>query len=92
DGIGARLLAGLAQRVPGLLAEAGGEGITFLDVDDTIRQVHGYTKQGAGFGYSGVRGLNIQLATLTTPTAAPVIARARLRRGNVGSASGAGRL
>ena len=92
DGIGARLLAGLAQRVPGLLAEAGGEGITFLDVDDTIRQVHGYAKQGAGFGYSGVRGLNIQLATLTTPTAAPVIARARLRRGNVGSASGAGRL
>ncbi len=66
--------------------------ITFLDVDDTIRQVHGYAKQGAGFGYSGVRGLNIQLATLTTPTAAPVIARARLRRGNVGSASGAGRL
>ena len=36
--------------------------------------------------------MNIQLATLTTPTAAPVIARARLRRGNVGSASGAGRL
>ncbi|NLI19758.1 MAG: IS1380 family transposase [Actinomycetales bacterium] len=93
DGIGARLLAGLAQRVPGLLAGARtGEGITFLDVDDTIRQVHGYAKQGAGFGYSGVRGLNIQLATLTTPTAAPVIARARLRRGNVGSASGAGRL
>ena len=93
DAIGSRLLAGLAQRVPGLLAGARtGEVITFLDVDDTIRQVHGYAKQGAGFGYSGVRGLNIQLATLTTPTAAPVIARARLRRGNVGSASGAGRL
>jgi hypothetical protein len=93
DAIGSRLLAGLAQRVPGLLAGARtGEGITFLDVDDTIRQVHGYAKQGAGFGYSGVRGLNIQLATLTTPTSAPVIARARLRAGNTGSARGAGRL
>ena len=92
DAIGSRLLAGLAQRVPGLLAGARtGEGITFLDVDDTIRQVHGYAKQGAGFGYSGVRGLNIQLATLTTPTAAPVIARARLRARNTGSARGAGR-
>jgi len=93
DAVGARLLAGLAGRVPGLLAGARtGEGIVFLDVDDTVRQVHGYAKQGAGFGYSGVRGLNIQLATLTTRTSAPVIARARLRRGNVGSASGAGRL
>ncbi len=26
-----------------------------LDVDDTIIEVHGYAKQGAGFGYSGVR-------------------------------------
>src|SRR4051794_25227291 len=37
-----------------------------LDVDDTIVEVHGYAKQGAGFGYSGVRGLNALLATLTT--------------------------
>lgn len=93
DAIGSRLLAGLAGMVPDLVAGARtGEGMAFLDVDDTIRQVHGYAKQGAGFGYSGVRGLNIQLATLTTPTSAPVIARARLRRGNVGSATGAGRL
>jgi len=66
DAIGARLLAGLAGQVPGLLAGAHGEGIAFLDVDDTVRQVHGYAKQGAASGYSGVRGLNIQLATLTT--------------------------
>ncbi len=39
-----------------------------------------------------VRGLNIQLATICTPTAAPVIARARLRRGNTASPTGAGRL
>jgi hypothetical protein len=29
-----------------------------VDLDDTIIEVHGYQKQGAGFGYSGVRGLN----------------------------------
>lgn len=34
-----------------------------LDVDDTIIGVHGYGKQGAGFGYSGVRGLNVLRAT-----------------------------
>ena len=66
--------------------------MVFVDVDDTIRAVHGYAKQAAGFGYSRVRGLNVQLATVSTPTAAPVIARARLRRGNVISHAGAPRL
>ncbi len=36
--------------------------------------------------------MNLQLATISTPTAAPVIARARLRAGNTASATGAGRL
>jgi Transposase DDE domain group 1 len=93
DAVGARVLAGLAGRVPDLLAGANDtEGIAFLDVDDTIREVHGYAKQGAAYGYSGVRGLNAQLAVVSTPLAAPVIAAARLRRGNVASATGAGRL
>lgn len=92
DKIGAGLLAGLATRVPGLLAGADGKGIAFIDVDDTVREVHGYAKQAAAFGYTGARGLNIQLATISTPTAAPVIARARLRRGNTASATGCGRL
>ena len=48
--------------------------------------------RAAGFGYTGVRGLNVQVATISTPTAAPVIARARLRKGNTASATGAGRL
>jgi len=61
-------------------------------IDDTIREVHGYTKQGAAFGYSGVRGLNAQIAAVSTPLTAPVIAAARLRRGNVSSAAGVGRL
>ena len=64
----------------------------FVDVDDTIREVHGYAKQAAAYGYSGVRGLNVQLATLSTEVAAPVIVRARLRRGNVASHTGAGQL
>jgi len=77
DAVSGRLLAGLAARVPELLA--GGtdaESIAFLDVDDTVREVHGYAKQGAAYGYSGVRGLNVQLAVISTPLAAPVIARA----------------
>lgn len=63
-----------------------------LDVDDTIIEVHGHAKQGAGFGYSGVRGLNALLATLTTATAAPVIVAQRLRKGACGSPRGAKRL
>ena len=47
DKIGGGLLSGLAARVPGLLAGGGAEGIAFLDVDDTVREVHGYAKQGA---------------------------------------------
>jgi len=36
--------------------------------------------------------LNVQFATISTPLAPPVIARARLRKGNTASATGAGRL
>lgn len=92
DKIGADLLAGLARQVPALIGGEEVEEIAFVDVDDTIGEVHGYAKQGAAFGYSGVRGLNVQLATVSSPLAAPVIARARLRRGNTASATGAGRL
>ena len=93
DAVGAGLLTGLTCRVPGMIAGAAADqGLAFLDVDDTIREVHGYSKQGAGYGYTRVRGLNIQLATLSTPLAAPVIVRARLRKGSTSSARGAGRM
>ena len=93
DAVSGRLLAGLAKWVPGLLAGGeSAEGIAFVDVDDTVREVHGHAKQAAAYGYTRVQGLNIQLATVSTPLAAPVIARARLRKGNTASASGAGRL
>jgi len=92
DKVNAGLVAGLAARVPGLLAGADADGFATVDVDDTVREVHGYAKQGAAFGYTKQRGLNIQLATIATPLAAPLIARARLRSGNTNSAKGAGRL
>lgn len=66
--------------------------IAYVDVDDTVRATHGYAKQGAGFGYSGVKGLNALLATVSTPVAAPVVAAARLRKGSTNSARGAARL
>ena len=69
-----------------------GAGYALLDVDDTIIEVHGHAKQGAGFGYSGVRGLNALLATLATATTAPVIVAQRLRKGAAGSPRGAKRL
>ena len=92
DAVGADLLAGLTRRVPGMIAGAAtAQGLALLDVGDTIREVRGYAKQGAGYGCPRVRGLNIQLATLSTPLAAPVIGRDRLRRGSTASARGAGR-
>jgi hypothetical protein len=63
-----------------------------VDVDDTIIEVHGYAKQGAGSGHSKVRGLNALLATATTKTSAPVILASRLRKGSTGSPRGAARL
>ena len=58
-------------------------------MDDTIRPTYGYAKQGAGYGYNRVKGLNALLATVSTPLAAPVIAATRLRKGAVNSARGA---
>ena len=63
-----------------------------LDVDDTVVEVHGHAKQGAGFGYNRIRGLNALLATLATATTAPVIVAQRLRKGGCNSARGARRL
>jgi hypothetical protein len=68
--------------------------ITYLDVDDTVRATYGYAKQAAGYGYTGVKGLNALLATASIRgvSAAPVIVATRLRKGSVHSARGAARL
>src|SRR6185437_13782633 len=65
DAVAARFVANLAAHTP-LLPDAA--QIAYLDVDDTVRQTYGYAKQGVGFGYSGVKGLNALLATLSTPS------------------------
>jgi hypothetical protein len=74
DAVAARLLVGLAKLSPVL---AGTDQVAFIDVDDTIRQTYGYAKQGVAYGYSGVKGVNAQLAAISSPLAAPVIAAAR---------------
>lgn len=91
DAVASRFLQGLAHHTQ-LLGAARDTGTVMVDIDDTIVEVHGYQKQGAGFGYSGVRGLNALLATVSTDTSAPVIAAQRLRKGSVGSPRGAERL
>jgi Transposase DDE domain group 1 len=90
DAVASRALIGLAEVVPKLLA--GGDGLVMLDIDDTVKPVFGATKQGAQHGYTKVKGLNAQVATISTAQAAPVIAAARLRRGAAASAHGAVRL
>lgn len=79
DAVASRFLQGLAEEAPRLAPSS--EDYMFLDVDDTIIQLHGHQKQGSGYGYSGVRGMNAILATVATKTSAPVIIAQRLRRG-----------
>jgi len=89
DAVASRFLLGLAARTP---LATGLDGPVLLDVDDTIVPVHGHAKQGAGFGYTKVRGLNALIATLTTGQRAPVIVAQRLRKGSCGSPRGAARI
>lgn len=89
DAVAARTLIGLTQAtdlLPGI--DAG----CVIDIDDTVKPVFGVGKQGSEFGYTRVRGLNAQLATISTAHAAPVIAATRLRRGARNSAAGAVRM
>ena len=90
DAVASRVFANLAVNAP-LLRAGDGERV-MVDLDDTIIEVHGYQKQGAGFGYSGVRGLNALLATASTTSSAPVILGQRLRQGKTGSPKGAARI
>jgi hypothetical protein len=89
DAVASRVLVGLAGRAPLL---PGADQVAYLDIDDTIKATYGYAKQGAGYGYSGVKGLNALLGVISTPLSAPVIAATRLRKGSTNSAKGAARL
>ncbi len=94
DAVASRFLTRLAEQTPLSVTadpvDSGGR--VFVDIDDTIIEVHGYAKEGSGYGYSGVRGLNALLATVSTKESAPVIVAQRLRKGSCGSPRGAKRL
>jgi len=89
DAVAARFLAGLNKQVGLIDPEAV---VTYVDIDDTIRRTYGYAKQGSGYGYSGVKGLNALLGTVSSAGRPPVIVATRLRKGSANSARGATRL
>src|SRR3954468_10036474 len=62
DAVAAGFLAGLAAVTPVLRDAAQ---VTYLDIDDTVKETYGYAKQGTGYGYSGVKGLNALIATVS---------------------------
>ena len=97
DAAARSLLVSLAAACPRLLDNAA--SWTYVDVDSLLRRTYGKAKQGAGFGHAKVggypvllRGLSPLVATVSTDTAAPVVAATRLRGGTAGSARGAASL
>jgi hypothetical protein len=68
DAISSRFLTNLNEHTPLLPTDRDNAdaSMTFVDVDDTVIDVHSASKQGAGFGYQGSRGLNVLLATAST--------------------------
>jgi hypothetical protein len=92
DAVASRFLTRLAARAPLIATRPDIDDRVMVDIDDTIIEVHGYAKQGSGYGYSGVRGLNALLATASTCDTAPVVVAQRLRKGSCGSPRGAKRL
>jgi hypothetical protein len=88
DAVASRFLMNLAKNAPILPSADQG---CYVDIDDTIKATHGYAKQGAGYGYTGVKGLNALVAIVSTPLSVPVVAATRLRRGGTNSARGAAR-
>jgi len=69
------------------LAGAGpGSDRLVIDVDSFVGEVHGYEKQGAGFGYTGERGYHPLLAT--RPGTGDAL-HVRLRKGRAASGRGA---
>jgi hypothetical protein len=59
-----------------------------IDIDSTICEVHGYAKQGAGFGYTRVRGLHPLTATRSDTGE---VLHTRMRKGSANTGRGAER-
>lgn len=53
DAVAWRWLVNVAKTAP---IVAGIDDYALVDIDDTIKEVHGYQKQGSGYGYSGFAG------------------------------------
>jgi hypothetical protein len=88
-----RFLVALAERTPVLAGITEG---AFIDIDSLLRPVYGKAKQGASFGHTKLagktilrRGLSPLAVTISTATAAPMLAGVRLRAGRAGSSRGA---
>lgn len=91
DAVASRFLIELSSCTQVLGSPADTDTV-FVDVDDTIVEVHGPKKQGTSFGYTKIRGLNALVGTITSATFAPVIGAVRLRKGAAGSARGVRKL
>jgi hypothetical protein len=63
-----------------------GDGRLVVDIDSFVGEVHGYQKQGAGFGYTRRRGYHPMLATRAD---SGEVLHVRLRKGSAGSPRGA---
>ncbi len=75
---------------------AGIETQAFIDIDSLLRPVYGHAKQGASFGHTKIagkqvlrKGLSPLATTISTRSAAPVLAGIRLRAGKTSSGKGA---
>jgi hypothetical protein len=80
-----RVLAESLQRA--WAAGAGpGDGRLVVDVDSFVGEVHGYAKQGAGFGYTRKRGYHPILATRAQTGE---VLHIRARKGSANTARGA---
>jgi len=93
EAAGRDLLTALAAVTP-VLPDVATQA--YVDVDSLLRRVYGHAKQGASFGHTKIAGKNILrrdlsplAVTISTDSAAPVLAAVRLRAGRAGSAKGA---
>lgn len=85
--------ARLCERVDLL---AGAQTRALIDIDSLLRPIYGHAKQGASYGHTKIagrqilrKGLSPLVTTISTDTAAPVVAGMRLRAGKANSGKGA---
>lgn len=80
-----RVLAETLRRAWRAGAGPGAERLV-IDIDSFVGEVHGYEKQGAGFGYTGERGYHPILASRS---GTGEVLHVRQRKGQAGSGRGA---